>query len=474
MLALRAKKELQALSFAASRQGVILYNTAGRLRAFGGARCLLDEYSPEEAGGPAMLRLAVGSVRSVVKNAGNGSRTALLLVLGITDACARLEASGADGQHVAAQLSELERSLSLYLRKNSLKSPELTRSAAFTASGDDEISDVVEASATASPDACIEVFKGKSTGLELDSSNLYRIPSKVLFPAVANQEFSPCAVVFCDFVVSDVAFAAELLSLPAGGRNLILFCAGCSAEVQRLFTQNYAVLSGKFSAVVIEDDPMERHEMMEDAAAGTGAVVLAAASTCDDMFGLSESVKVSSSGAVVKFDKSAAATRKSLLEKQIVSTKNKISKDKLQSRIAQLSGASVTLRVGGKTEHDAEVRYDGAVRAAHAARQAARSGVIPGGYGPFLRYVHDSNLRGPIRTALEFPFKVLHGEFLPSAEERLLSAPFNFGFDLRDKILYDVSCSGIVDPVETVISSIEAACSYGRILATATSIKEVR
>lgn len=470
MLAQRARKELAALRFAAARQGVVLYSPpGGRLRASRGVRALLDNYAQTETHEAPTVALALEAVRAVVKETGVGARAALLLEMGIADACARLRSAGLSGKEIADMLTRAETHVVGHLRASAtLADSGLLEAVCTTASQDLELGRILAEVVGRNAEAHIDVCRGLTPGIVTLRDETYRFPSSIIYPRVPGLPLKPCVVVLCNFQLTSVDFVAELLSLSASGRNTLVVCGGLSPEITGLVVANHTKLEKTLCISAAPYAGADRLSVLRDLACGTSAKVFDE-EVFDDRCGMSTCVDSVNGEISVAVAHANMRERAYSVQRSLASAKAGIGSDMLRRRLAGLVGASVKLEVGACDTRGTDARYEGAVCAAHAVKQAAKHGVVPGGYGCLFTAAQGVTPQA-LRTAFEAPFKIMHSEFLGKAVTGILSARSDEGFDTRDKILYDMRKSGIVDPVSALIQSVHAAASFGRLLVNATCI----
>jgi len=169
------------------------------------------------------------------------------------------------------------------------------------------------------------------------------------------------------------------------------------------------------------------------------------------------------------------------IKAQIETTTSDYDKEKLQERLAKLSGGVAIIKVGGATEVEVKERKDRVDDALHATRAAVEEGVVAGG-GSALLYAgnalngvegaNDDQTRGVdiVRRALQAPVRqiaenagvdgaVVAGKLLEQSDA-------NFGFDAQNEEYVDLVSKGIIDPTKVVRTALQDAASIAGLMIT--------
>ena len=208
-----------------------------------------------------------------------------------------------------------------------------------------------------------------------------------------------------------------------------------------------------------------------------------------DMLGRARQVKVTKENTTIvdgMGDKEAVANRIAQIRAQMEVTTSEFDKEKLQERLAKLSGGVAVIKVGAATEvemKDKKLRIEDALNAAKA---AVEEGIIAGGGTapinaiPAVSKVVDE-LEGDERTgacivrkALEAPLRQiaanagLEGSVI--IDKILSSGEVNYGFDAQNEVYGDMIAAGIVDPTKVTRSALENAASVAAMVLTTESL----
>jgi chaperonin GroEL len=192
-----------------------------------------------------------------------------------------------------------------------------------------------------------------------------------------------------------------------------------------------------------------------------------------------------------KGDKRAIDGRCQELRKQIADTTSDYDREKLEERLAKLSGGVAVIRVGAPAEAEMKSRHEAFDDAIHATRASIAEGIVPGAGLALLRAIaaveaEGARLEGDeragatiLRRALEAPARQIaenSGVDGGVVVEKMRSGSGNFGFDAAAGKYVDLVESGIIDPTKVVRLALENAVSAAGVLllteATMTEIPE--
>jgi chaperonin GroEL len=169
------------------------------------------------------------------------------------------------------------------------------------------------------------------------------------------------------------------------------------------------------------------------------------------------------------------------LKRQIQDTSSDYDREKLQERLAKLSGGVAVVRIGGATETEVKERKDRVEDAINATRAAVAEGIVPGGGIALLRAVKVLTNLHPkseeerlgieiLKRAIQVPARqILDNAGLDTSliiGKVLENDSFNFGFDAREGEYGDLVKRGIIDPVKVVRIALQSAASVASMMAT--------
>jgi chaperonin GroEL len=203
-----------------------------------------------------------------------------------------------------------------------------------------------------------------------------------------------------------------------------------------------------------------------------------------DMLGTAKRVRIDKDNSTIidgAGKKKDIEARCNQVRAQIAETTSDYDKEKLQERLAKMSGGVAVIRVGGASEVEVKERKDRVDDAIHATRAAIEEGIVAGGGSALLyatraiekiRVSNDDQRRGVdiVRRALEAPIRqiaenagvdgsVVVGRLLDQKDT-------NHGYDAQKGDFCDMVKSGIIDPTKVVRIALESAASVAGLLIT--------
>ena len=233
-----------------------------------------------------------------------------------------------------------------------------------------------------------------------------------------------------------------------------------------------------------------RKAMLEDLAILTGGQVISEElgikleSVTMDMLGDAKKITLTKDTTTVidgAGDKKAIAARVKQIRAQIEETTSDYDKEKLQERLAKLSGGIAVIKVGGATEIEVKERKDRVDDALNATRAAVEEGVVPGGgvalvhAGKILKDLTGDNADQSagiaiIRRALQAPLRQISEnagvDGAVVAAKIVENSSKAYGYDAQTETYGDMLKAGIIDPTKVVRIALEYAASVAGLLVT--------
>ncbi len=167
------------------------------------------------------------------------------------------------------------------------------------------------------------------------------------------------------------------------------------------------------------------------------------------------------------------------IKNQIDGTDSSYDKEKLQERLAKLSGGVAIINVGAATETEMKEKKARVEDALHATRAAVEEGIVPGGGVALLRCIDEIDtlkLKGDEKTGAEIVKKALEAPVRQLAEnaglegsvivERLKNEKINIGYDINKGEFVDMLLSGVIDPAKVTRTALQNAASIASLLLT--------
>ncbi|MBV8370690.1 MAG: chaperonin GroEL, partial [Candidatus Eremiobacteraeota bacterium] len=264
-------------------------------------------------------------------------------------------------------------------------------------------------------------------------------------------------------------------------------------EGEALATLVVNKLRGTFTTVAVKAPGFgdRRKEMLKDIATLTGATVVSEElglkldKVTPDLLGQAKTVKVTKEETTIvdgKGKPEAIKGRIEMIKRQIEETDSDFDREKLQERLAKLSGGVAVIQVGAATETELKEKKHRIEDALSATRAAVQEGMIPGGGSSLVHAVkalqETSNKTenadekigvGIILRALEEPLRQIaeNAGFEGSVEvNRVKNAKPGEGFDAMSGELVDMVKAGIVEPFKVTRSALQNAASIGALVLT--------
>ncbi|MDR0678063.1 MAG: chaperonin GroEL [Holosporaceae bacterium] len=433
--------------------------------------------------------------------AGDGTTTATVLTQAIVKEAVKVVASGVNPidlkRGIDAGVVAITEMLNTVSKKISTNE-EISQIGTISANGDVSVGEMLaKAFEKVGKEGVITVEEAKSLETELEVVEGMQFDRGYCSPYfVTNAEKMTCELENPLILIHEKKLSVLQPMLPIlekvaqSGRPLLIIAEDVEGEALATLVVNKLRGGLKVAAVKAPGFGDRRKAMLEDIAILTGGQVISEDLGIKldgidiNMLGNAKKIFIDKEnttivdGAGAKQDIEARCGQ---IKKQIQDTTSDYDREKLQERLAKLSGGVAVIRVGGATEIEVKERKDRVDDAINATRAAVAEGIVPGGGIALLRAtkvlgnVHpkseDERLGIEIlKRAIQFPARqIIDNAGLDASlivGKILENDSLNYGFDARKGEYTDMMKSGIIDPVKVVRIALQSAASVASMMAT--------
>jgi chaperonin GroEL len=463
---------------------------------------------PFENMGAQLLKQAATKTQDA---AGDGTTTATVLAQAMVQAGLKLVTAGASPMALKRGIDAGAAAAVAAIKEMAtpLKGREDTAHVATISAGSEEIGNLLaEVLEKVGKDGVVTIEEGKGIGLEVDYTEGMEFDRGYISPYfITNAERMEAELTEPYILITDrkISAVADLLPVlervvQSGKRDLFIIAEDVEGEALAMLVVNK--LRGTLNVLAVKAPGFgdRRKEMLRDIAVLTGGQVIS-----EELGKKLDQTQLSDLGrarrVVANKDKTTIVegrgnprdieARKNQIRAQIEETTSDYDREKLQERLAKLSGGVAVIRVGAPSEVELKNRKSRVEDALSATRAAAEEGIVPGGGVAYLHAaaaVHALKLEGDdeqagaqvVAQALEMPLRQiannagLDGSVVVQAVRREGERNKHWGFDAAREEFCDVMQRGIIDPAKVARVAIEnAASTAGMILTTETLITDV-
>ncbi|MBJ6119981.1 chaperonin GroEL [Pontibacter sp. BT310] len=432
--------------------------------------------------------------------AGDGTTTATVLAQAIYTAGIKNVAAGANPMDLKRGIDKAVHAVVENLRQQSKKienSSEIAQVGTISANNDAEIGKMIaDAMDKVGKDGVITVEEAKGTETEVKTVEGMQFDRGYLSPYfVTNAEkmeadFDNPFILIYDKKVSTMKELLPVLEqVVQTGKGLVIVAEDVDGEALATLVVNKLRGSLKIAAVKAPGFGDRRKAMLEDIAILTGGTVISEErgykleNATLDYLGKAEKVIIDKDNTTIVNgggQKDDIVARINQIKSQMESTTSDYDKEKLQERLAKLSGGVAILYIGASTEVEMKEKKDRVDDALHATRAAVEEGIVAGGGVALIRALDALNNIDVynadeqtgvsiIKTALEAPLRTIvanaggEGSVVVQA---IREGKADFGYNARDDRYENMFAAGIIDPTKVTRLALENASSIAGLLLT--------
>ncbi|EHC12126.1 molecular chaperone GroEL [Fischerella thermalis CCMEE 5273] len=449
--------------------------------------------------GVSLIRQAASKTNDA---AGDGTTTATVLAHAMVKEGLRNVAAGANAIQLKRGIDKATNFLVEKIKEHARPvedSKAIAQVGAISAGNDEEVGQMIaEAMDKVGKEGVISLEEGKSMTTELEITEGMRFDKGYISPYFAT-DAERMEAVFDDpyLLLTDkkIALVQDLVpvleQVARQGKPLVIIAEDIEKEALATLVVNR--LRGVLNVAAVKAPGFgdRRKAMLEDIAILTGGQVitedagLKLENTKLDSLGKARRITITKDNTtiVAEGNEQAVKARCEQIRRQMDETESSYDKEKLQERLAKLSGGVAVIKVGAATEtemKDKKLRLEDAINATKA---AVEEGIVPGGgttlahLAPQLEEWANSNLKGEeltgaliVARALSAPLKRIAenaGQNGAVIAERVKEKEFNVGFNAATNEFVDLLAAGIVDPAKVTRSALQNAASIaGMVLTT--------
>ncbi|PBB23539.1 MULTISPECIES: chaperonin GroEL [unclassified Mesorhizobium] len=434
--------------------------------------------------------------------AGDGTTTATLLAASILREGAKLVAAGMNPMDLKRGIDQAVAAVVVEIKAKAKKvksSAEIAQVGTIAANGDATVGEMIaKAMDKVGNDGVITVEEAKTAETELDVVEGMQFDRGYLSPYfVTNADKmrveleEPYVLIHEKKLGNLQAMLPILEAVVQSGRPLLIISEDVEGEALATLVVNKLRGGLKVAAVKAPGFGDRRKAMLEDIAVLTAGQMISEDlgikldNVTVEMLGRAKRVLIDKDTTTIVDGAGTKATiqaRVAQIKGQIEETTSDYDKEKLQERLAKLSGGVAVIRVGGVTESEVKEKKDRIDDALNATRAAVEEGIVPGGGVALLRARSAlSGLNGAnadVTAGISIVLRALEAPIRQIAENSGVegsivvgkladSKDHNQGFDAQNETYVDMIKAGIVDPAKVVRTALQDAGSIAALLITA-------
>jgi len=433
-------------------------------------------------------------------DAGDGTTTATVLTQSIFSVGIKNVAAGANPMDLKRGIDKAVEAIVAELKAASKEistSKEIAQVATISANNDEEIGKMIaDAMKKVGKDGVITVEEAKGTETEVRTVEGMQFDRGYLSPYfTTNTEKMEAELENPYILIYDKKISAMKELLPIlepvaqSGRPLLIIAEDVDGEALATLVVNKIRGALKVAAVKAPGFGDRRKAMLEDIATLTGGTVISEErgykleNVTVDYLGTAEKINIDKDNTTIvngAGEKATIEARINEIKSQIDKTTSDYDREKLQERLAKLSGGVAILYIGAATEVEMKEKKDRVDDALHATRAAVQEGVVVGGGVAFIRAAMVlEKLKGLnededtginiIKQAIESPLRTIVANSGGEASvviNRIRDSKGDFGYNARTDKYEDLFKAGVIDPTKVTRLALENAASIAALLLT--------
>ena len=433
--------------------------------------------------------------------AGDGTTTATVLAQSIISEGLRNVAAGANPMDLKRGIDKAVTAVVEHLKKQSVavgnNNDKIQQIASISANNDESIGKLIaEAMTKVGKEGVITVEEAKGTdttvevveGMQFDRG--YVSPYFVTNSEKMEADLENPYILIYDKKISTMKDILHILEKVAqSGRPLLIISEDLEGEALATLVVNKLRGTLKVAAVKAPGFGDRRKEMLQDLAVLTKGTVISEEQGYKlegvelTSLGQANAITIDKDNTTIvggKGDKKDITARVNQIKAQIESTTSDYDKEKLQERLAKLSGGVAVLYVGAATEMEMKEKKDRVDDALHATRAAVEEGIVPGGGVAYIRAIESlEKLKGEnddettgiqiVKRAVEEPLRqivVNSGIEGSIVVQKIKEGKKDFGFNARTEVYENLLAAGVIDPTKVTRIALENAASIAGMLLT--------
>ncbi len=433
------------------------------------------------------------------EEAGDGTTTATVLAQSIVTEGLKAVAAGMNPMDLKRGIDKAVTSVVEELKKLSTPCADtksITQVGTISANGDSTVGEnIAAAMEKVGKEGVITVEEGSGLQDELDVVEGMQFDRGYLSPYFINNQDKMSVELDNPFILlvdKKISNIRELLPVLEGvakaGKPLLIIAEDVEGEALATLVVNNMRGIVKVAAVKAPGFGDRRKAMLQDIAILSNATVISEevglsldTATLDDL-GTAKKVNINKENTIIVDGAGSEADIKARVEqikKEIENSSSDYDKEKLQERLAKLSGGVAVIKIGAATEVEMKEKKDRVDDALHATRAAVEEGVVAGGGVALVRALSKISITGDNEDqnagialalrAMESPLRQIvanAGDEASVVLDKVKSGKGNFGYNAGTGEYVDMIEAGIIDPAKVTRTALQAAASIAGLMIT--------